>query len=67
MGGDNIKRGFEFRYKQVEFKYSLNNTCELMIHESLLYISKVKQSLNVQANSIPFNLVWLFAVTSKSV
>ena len=43
-------------FDDFEILSSCSDTCELMIHESLL-ISKLKPSLNVQGSSIPLNLL----------
>ena len=48
--------GYFANFDHFEILSSCSNTCELMIHESLL-ISKLKPSLNVQGSSIPLNLL----------
>ena len=47
--------GHSANFEDFEILSSCSDTCELMIHESLL-ISKLKPSLNVQGSSIPLNL-----------
>ena len=44
--------GHSANFDDFEIRSSCSDTCELMIHESLL-ISKLKPSLNVQGSSIP--------------
>ena len=48
--------GHSANFDDFEILSSCSDTCELMIHESLL-ISKLKPSLNVQGSSIPLNLL----------
>ena len=48
--------GHSANFDDFEILFSCSDTCELMIHESLL-ISKLKPSLNVQGSSIPLNLL----------
>ena len=48
--------GLSANFDDVKILCSRSDSCELMIHESLL-ISKLKPSLNVQGSSIPLNLL----------
>ena len=48
--------GHSANFDDFEILSSCSDTCELMIHESLL-MSKLKPSLNVQGSSIPLNLL----------
>ena len=48
--------GHSANFDDFEILSSYSDTCELLIHESLL-ISKLKPSLNVQGSSIPLNLL----------
>ena len=48
--------GHSANFDDFEILSSCSDTCELMIHESLL-ISKLKPSLNVQGSSIPLKLL----------
>ena len=48
--------GHSANFDDFEILSSCSDTCELMIHESLL-ISKLKPSLNVQGSSIPLTLL----------
>ena len=48
--------GHSANFDDFEILSSCCDTCELMIHESLL-ISKLKPSLNVQGSSVPLNLL----------
>ena len=47
--------GHSANFDDVKIFSSCSDSCELMIHESLL-ISKLKPSLNIQGSSIPLNL-----------
>ena len=53
--------GHSANFDDFEILSSCSDTCELMIHESLL-ISKLKPSLNLQGSSIPLNLLNSFCV-----
>ena len=55
--------GHSANFDDFEILSSCSDTCELMIHESLL-ISKLKPSLNVQGSSIPLNLLYCFLCLS---
>ena len=48
--------GHSANFDDFKILSSCSDTCEVMIHESLL-ISKLKPSLNVQGSSIPLNLL----------
>ena len=48
--------GHSANFDDFKILSSCSDTCELMIHESLL-ISKLKPSLNVQGSPIPLNLL----------
>ena len=50
--------GHSANFDDFEILSSCSDTCELMIHESLL-ISKLKPSLNVHGSSIPLNFLQL--------